>query len=187
MKTEQQGFEGYARRPNTKRVLHQVMPTDWFERLPSSDEIWTGGHESIVRDYAWHCSNGLNSSGEPSSLMRNYQWHKEKNFPRILAEMMEYHDCTDISMFCGQAEGNDGSLGWHFDDYYVWAFNTDGVTRWEWFDPSKGAIESQVLEPGYIITMPLGITHRVVILSEERTSVSLITRFGVPEIRVPRE
>jgi hypothetical protein len=182
-----QGLEEYRRRPNYQRVLLQLMPTDWFERLPSSDKIWTGGHESLVREVGWQLAKVTNSGGEDTSLMRNYQWHREKNFPPVLAEMMKHHDCTDISMFCGQSEGNDGSLGWHFDDYYVWAFNIEGLTKWEWFDPKTGEIKSLKLEPGYILTMPMGITHRVIILSEERTSVSLITRFGVPEIRVPKE
>ena len=95
---------------------------------------------------------------------------------------MEHLDAEDISMFSGQCAGNDGTLGWHIDEYHVWALNIEGITTWSWFDLKEGRVMSEDVSPGYMMIMPMGFSHKVNMVSEDRTSVSFITRYGVPAI-----
>lgn len=180
-------LSAYKRRPAKRAVFHQEMPTTWAERLPSAEEVWIGGHKVDDGLKGWILSPMMEKDGTGNGVLRHYRWNLSSNFSPILQEIMDYHDCDDISMFIGHCEGQNSTLGWHFDDYYVWAFNIEGVTEWQWFCCQSGEIKKQVLEPGYILTMPLGVTHRVEMLSEHRTSISIITRFGVPTMRVPKE
>jgi len=174
-------LKDYRYRSTARQVLHQEMPDVWRDNLPSPEEIWIGGRTA---QGGWQFNTNVS---ENNTVLRNYRWHREENFPEILRDMMDYHDCEDISMFIGQCDGCNKTLGWHFDDYHVWAFNIEGVTEWQWFDCRSGEIQKQVLEPGYIITMPLGVTHRVEMISEYRTSISIITRYGVEHMRIPEE
>jgi hypothetical protein len=156
------------------------MPSVWYDNLPSADDIWIGGSKS---QGGWQMSN----LEDDRQVMRHFHWNFSDNFDSCLKEMFEYHDAESISMFVGHCSDQNATLGWHYDDYHVWAFNIEGVTEWEWFQTHTGKFESVVLEPGYILTMPLGMTHRVKMISEERTSISLITRYGATQTPIPKE
>ena len=159
------------------RVLLQEMPEEWVNSLPTAEEIWVGGNAG---EMSWKMSkeNG-------NFMFRHYRWHKSDNFPEIFSGMMKHLQAEDISMFAGDNDTTVGSLGWHVDDYHVWAFNIEGETEWEYFDLTSGTFKSETVKPGYILTMPLGISHRVKVLSEYRTSVSMITRYGASRPRTP--
>ena len=165
-------------RSSTLRVVkHQKMPDYFFDNMVDVDYLWMNVDWSLCTS----TRNGINH------LYRNYAYNQDSRFPPILGDMMDWLRCDDISMFIGQCEGSNDTLGWHWDSYHVWAFNVDGVTEWQWFDNISGQVETQVLEPGYIITMPYGITHRVQMVSDSRTSISLITRYGGTFINPPKE
>ena len=180
-------LKDYLRRPPARQALHQEMPDVWRDRLPTAEEIWVGGQRDGRNGWVCESTAKDKHTGEPNSLMRHFRWHLSDNFPPVLREMMDHHDCEDISMFIGHCAGANNTLSWHFDDYYVWAFNIEGVTEWDWFRCQTGEVETFRLEPGYIITMPLGVSHRVRMISEHRTSISIITRFGATTPRVPKE
>jgi len=178
-------LKDYLHRPAQRSVFHQEIPEEWLGRLPSAEDIWVGGHQADRK--GWVSERKMQEDGSGNGVMRHFRWHLSSNFPPVLQEMMDHHDCEDISMFIGHCDGYNGTLGWHFDDYHVWAFNIEGVTEWQWFCCRSGKIEKRVLEPGYILTMPLGVTHRVKMLSEHRTSISIITRYGVPPMQTPKD
>lgn len=151
------------------------LPTCWTDNLPTSEEIWIGGRDGP----GWQCGSG---GKEGSSLMRNFQWHRYDNFPRIFADIMKHLDAEDVSIFTGHCESNDGTLGWHIDEYHVWALNIEGTTTWSWFDLVQGKVLSEDISPGSMMIMPMGVTHKVDLVTQERTSISFITRYGVPPI-----
>lgn len=179
-------LEYYDNTPDKQRIKYQAMPTTWFERLPSAEEVMVSCQNSRM---GWKRSSTNISAGVPGkegSVYRSYIWHEAPDFPEVLKEMMEYHEAECISTFVGMHPEETGSLNWHVDDYHVWAFNIEGTTEWEWFDlASRGTFKSQVIEPGFILTMPLGISHRVKVLSDYRTSISIITRYGQNGQRKP--
>ena len=169
------------------------MPGEWLNKLPTAEEIWIGGHKDNCTNLhdGWQMSFGSNDAEfaedrfDKRVLFRHYRWHRDPNFPEIFADMMKHLHGEDISMFVGDQEETRGSLGWHVDNYHVWAFNIEGETEWEWFDLYDGKFKSHVVKPGYILTMPLGISHRVKVLSGYRTSISIISRYGATSESFP--
>jgi len=152
-------------------VKYQQMPETWFERLPTPEEIWTGISKSETSVWKSSTRNGF--------MQRNHgPWCLSTNFPEIFVEMMKRVLGEDMSFFVGQNENCSGSLSWHVDGYHVWAFNIEGETEWEWFDIIEGKLKKQNITPGNILTMPMGVTHRVKVLSDTRTSASIVTRYG---------
>lgn len=151
-------------------VKYQEMPEKWFLHLPDSEYIMTQAK-------GWRAE----ADKDGSILMRHFEWHTKdpETFPEVLQNMMKCHECTGISLFMGTHEKCNNSLGWHVDDYNVWGFNITGVTKWTWWSiahPEKGVLKEQIVEPGHIITMPRGVSHKVDVLSEERTSISIINQ-----------
>ena len=167
-------ISGFARSSSRKQVKHQKMPDYFFDNMPDPEYLW------LNAEWVWSTRNN-------NGIQRSYKYHTHPTFPSIFADMMDWLRCEDISMFIGHCEGANDALNWHWDDYHVWAFNVEGVTEWQWFDPATGQIEKQVLEPGYILTMPYGITHQVRMISETRTSVSMITQYGGKYVEPPDE
>ncbi len=159
---------------NRPRVVN--MPTCWLDNLPTTEEIWVGSQNGP----GWMFSAGGGAEGV--TLMRSFQWHKYDNFPRILADIMKHLDAEDISVFSGQCAGNNGTLGWHIDEYHVWAINIEGTTTWSWFDLGEGKVKTHEMSPGSMMLMPMGISHKVDLVSDDRTSISFITRYGIPPI-----
>ena len=155
-------------------VRYQKMPESWFDVLPEPEHIMVNAHAE-----GWL----MDMQGSDTSLFRHIGWNKEKpeTMPKVLHDMMKHHECDDITIFVGLHEGFNSSFTWHIDDYDVWAFNILGVTKWTWFNvsgesPNRGSIMEQIVEPGYILTMPKWVSHKVDVLSEERTSISLVKK-----------
>ena len=164
----------YYDKPNRQwGTSYQTMPKKWFDALPDTDYIMSEAPGK------WHAEK--KSSVDSNTIYRHYGWcdKDKKAFPKVFKEMMEYHKCINISMFIGLHEGANSSLGWHVDNYEVWAFNILGATKWTWFEISgaeghRGEIREQIVEPGHIFFMPKGVSHKVDVLSDERTSISII-------------
>ena len=151
------------------------MPDYFFENMVEPEYLWSNAN--------WQWSTNSENIG----IQRTFKYNSDPRCPTVFHDMLDWLRCGDISMFIGHCKGADGTLTWHWDDYHVWAFNVEGVTEWQWFDVYSGQIETQVLEPGYIITMPYSITHRVEMISDTRTSVSMITKYGGTYIEPPKE
>lgn len=165
----------YARPNGNWRTSYQKMPEKWFKRLPEVEDLMAGAPGK------WHTEK--KGPTNPNTVYRHYDWNGKspETFPKVLQEMIEYHNCMSISMFVGLHEGANSSLGWHVDSYEVWAFNIMGTTKWTWFEIDNGAgmqgqIREQIVEPGHMFFMPKGISHMVDVLSEERTSISIIAK-----------
>ena len=78
-------------------------------------------------------------------------------------------------MFVSDHDETNMGLGWHVDGYSVYGFNLEGETTWEYFNLQEGkVVEVKLGEMDRGIFMPCGISHRVRVRSETRTSMSLV-------------
>jgi len=144
------------------------------ERGWKNDVIFSVGHE--LEEY--HKNTNPGEHKQNLNVYRHYGWNRHPDFPPILQKMMDHLDCNNISMFMSMEGICNGSLTWHVDDYHVWAFNIEGETTWEYFSLLTGKIESVRLKPyENIITMSSRVSHRVIIHTETRASISMIQPF----------
>lgn len=145
-------------------VQYQPMPSLWYDELPSAEYIaFEAGYDWKLRDVP----------GKDIPLWRLENWQVKHNFPPAIKDMFDQTQATGVTVIAGHGPNDNGSLGWHIDKYDVWGFNIEGITRWSWFDLHEGKVMSQVVEPGYIISMPIGIPHKVDLITDTRVSVGL--------------
>lgn len=153
----------------------QPMPDEWKRRLESTctvDDMMQAKASDHPDGRGWLYEEAGPSFDTP--VMRHFGWNRASNFPTVLQEMMDYCRCQDISMFISD-DNMQGSLSWHVDWYDVFAFNVEGETTWEWFCLNEGVVKSQIIKPlDNIFIMPSGITHRVVLETPYRASISLV-------------
>lgn len=118
---------------------------------------------------------------------RHCELHKSYDLiPQFIKELETWTDDTMLSGFIGDNEDSNHSLGWHMDPYQVYAFNVEGRTIWEYFSLNDGAIKSVELgELDKMIWMPCGISHQVKVLSEYRTSISLVQQGNLAGLDLP--
>ena len=153
------------------------MPDEWKRRLESEvtfDDMMVAKtpKEDDPTDRGWMFEQGGKDFDIP--VMRHYGWNRSPDFPPVLRDMMEYCNTKDISMFISD-DTMQGSLHWHVDWYDVFAFNVEGETTWEWFDMYEGCVKSIILKPlDNVLIMPSGYTHRVILNTPERASISLV-------------
>jgi hypothetical protein len=156
---------------NNREVREQLIPDYIVEQLPDEDELWSLGSRT---EQGWSCRG--QDWGEPIRWVHRCPDLVESGLsPESLEVMREQLDCEFVAMFASDAETTIGTLNWHIDGYHVYAFNIEGTTEWQWFDIHEGKIKSIVLEPKKnMITMPSGVTHRVILHTPYRMSVSII-------------
>ena len=148
------------------------MPDEWKRRLESEVTVDDMYLATTDTERGWMHAEGGQDYDVP--VMRHFAWNRHPKFPTILSEMMQYTDCKDISMFISD-DTAPGSLWWHVDWYDVFAFNMEGETTWEWFCLRDGCLKSEVLKPlDNVLIMPSGISHRVVLNTPFRASISLV-------------
>lgn len=155
-------------------VTEHVIPQEIRDLALSADDIW-----SLVKECGgWDVWKGTSrDTGDDKFMHRNciMQDYPDK-VPEFLKKMEQWSPGeTAISVFVSHNADTRNALSWHVDEYEVYAFNIEGETRWEWFDIPTGEFKSIYLgEMDKLIHMPFGYTHRVEIISEGRTSISLV-------------
>ena len=156
------------------RVRLFDIPQEIRDIAYSTEEVWRWGRDAG----GWMTWKGTTPVGAEYFLQRNVLLD---NYPHLLPDfikkMEQYQDDgeTMISAFVSDCPETDGALGWHVDGYHVYAFNVEGNTVWEYFDLDSGSVKScELNDMDKMIFMPCGVTHRVRILSEGRTSISLV-------------
>lgn len=161
-----------------RQVREQLIPDYLVQQLPDEDEMWSLGSRTKE---GWTCRG---QNWEPIRWVHRCQDIVESGLcPASIEEMRSQLDCEFVAMFASDGETSLGSLNWHIDGYHVWAFNIEGVTEWEWFDIHEGKIKSIVLEPKKnMITMPSGVTHRVILHTPYRMSVSIIRAANIKDL-----
>jgi hypothetical protein len=164
---------------DNREVREQLIPDYIVEQLPDEDEMWSLGSRT---QQGWTC-RGQNW-GEPMRWVHRCPDIVESGLsPEPLEIMRDQLDCEFIAMFASDGETSVGSLNWHIDAYHVYAFNIEGTTEWQWFDIHEGKLKSIVIEPKKnMITMPAGVTHRVILHTPYRMSVSIIRSADIKDI-----
>jgi len=154
------------------RVTEHVIPQEIRDLALSPEDIWKIGREAGGWELWTNHEKGNDVFMHRNCIVSDYPEH----IPEFLKKMEQYDDeNSTISMFVSDNDETQHSLSWHVDGYEVYGFNIEGHTRWDWFDIPTGEIKSIYLgEMDKLIHMPCGYTHRVTILSEGRTSISLV-------------
>jgi hypothetical protein len=118
---------------------------------------------------------------------RHCELHESRELiPRYITELDVYDDDAMLSGFVGDNIDSNASLGWHVDNYDVYAFNIEGRTVWEYFSLITGEIETVELgEMDKILYMPCGVTHQVKVLTDYRTSLSIVKRGTLSGMKLP--
>ena len=156
-----------------QRVTEHVIPQKVRDLAPSVDDFW-----SLVAECGgWDMWKSSDYDGNDMFMHRNCEMHDHPDkIPKFLKGLEQWED-NDImiSVFVSHNPATKHALQWHVDQYEVFAFNLEGETRWDWFDLHTGTFKSIYLgEMDKLIHMPFGYSHRVEILSEGRTSISLV-------------
>lgn len=157
-----------------ERVQTFPIPEIMRRLAPEPEEIWKIGREAG----GWQTWSGMSSDDCCGTIHRHVNLNKYPNLiPEFIKEMPQWNGYEDswISMFVSDQDETNMGLGWHVDGYEVYGFNLEGETIWEYFNIQEGKIvEVEVGEMDRGIYMPCGITHRVRVTSETRTSISLV-------------
>ena len=173
-----------------ERVKTFSIPQEVRDCVLAPEDLW-----SIIRQGGgWQAWTGhINHGGElvMGTIHRNTVLDSYPHLiPEFVKKIPQYVDDgeTLISTFVSDCEGTENTLNWHIDGYEVYAFNVEGNTVWEYFDLDTGKIEEVALgEMDKLIYMPCGISHRVKLMSETRTSMSLVRPGTLNGLRVETE
>ena len=152
----------------SNQVLVMDIPQELIDCCPTADEVmmypgWSP-HENI-------------SSGQSQHVYRTgIGWKDRSVFPKEFVGWVDAIGCNQISLFGSMgAEGASYGLPWHHDQYWVYSWNLEGETTWEYFDMPTGEIKTLHLgEMDQMVMMPIGTPHRVLLRSEDRTSISIV-------------
>jgi hypothetical protein len=156
---------------NKYRPVSLDMPEEWIAKLPTDEEIWDIGSKT---PHGWKMSTNMNTN-PPKFVHRHYDILDVPECPDIFHTIAKELEAPECSMFACLGDGTNGTLDWHMDGYFVYAFNIEGTTEWEWFDLGEGEKMRIRIEPKKnMIMMPAFVTHQVHLLSETRVSVSFV-------------
>lgn len=162
---------------NENKPVVYDFPADIRDMAISVDEFW--GIVAQAPD-GWHAATLKkdHDPNQPVQMMRNLSLHKRQEIIPPFIDTLRYRYAESSTLSCFTSAGVDdlsATLPWHCDGYDVFAFNMEGETSWEYFDWYEGKVKSIDLgEMDKLLYMPCGITHRVILRSESRTSVSIV-------------
>jgi|SaaInlStandDraft_1057018.scaffolds.fasta_scaffold131466_2 hypothetical protein len=149
------------------------IPQEVRDIAYSEDEIW----HWVQKCGGWAIWHATDFEGEKFIHRNCIAMDYPEHLPEFLKKMEQFVNEPDtiISVFVSDNSDTQSALGWHVDPYEVFAFNIEGETVWEYFDIPEGKLKSiQLGAMDKIIHMPCGVSHRVRILSEGRTSISIV-------------
>jgi len=164
---------------NENRPVVYAFPEDIKEIAISVDEFWS---VCASAPKGWHAGKIDRHPEEEEGVKGHvFRCMELTERPEIIPEFLQqlrqrYAEVSTLSCFTSAGvEGADATLPWHVDGYDVFAFNMEGETVWEYFCQHEGKVKSIELgEMDKLLYMPCGLTHRVVLKSESRTSVSIV-------------
>lgn len=159
------------------------IPQAVRDLAPAPEEFWEWGTRA---GHGWSAWKKFDQDEFVGIVHRHCELHEDKNIPQFIKEIDVWDEDTMLSGFVGDNLESNSSLGWHVDTYQVYAFNIEGETVWEYFSLRSGKIETIELgEMDKMIFMPCGVTHQVKVLSEYRTSLSLVQRGELSGMKLP--
>jgi len=155
-------------------VLLMDIPQEVLDYCPSAEDVMMYPDWGV----ADHLKTGASPQEQKSAhVYRNGMGWKDRSvFPRKFIRWVDSVGCNQISLFgsMGAEEASHG-LPWHIDQYWVYSWNIEGETTWEYFDMLAGEVKTLELgEMDKMVMMPVGTPHRVLIRSEDRTSISIV-------------
>jgi len=133
---------------------------------------------------------------DPEGPLRILDWQWKKSCPEGLKYLANRYRAPFICGFTSIDETSNKGLMWHTDTYELFVVNTEGTTKWyfwdmdgeyspetnpknsskwgRWPDKNSSSVRTIILEPLTTMFVPMWIPHTVDVLSEYRMSFSFV-------------
>lgn len=133
---------------------------------------------------------------DPEGPLRIFDWQRRPSCPEGLKTLANRYRSPWICGFTSIDESSNVGLQWHTDTYELFVVNTEGTTKWHfwdfdgewsprkdpkknskwgnWPDKKSSCVETIIVEPLMSMYVPMWIPHTVEVLSDYRTTFSLV-------------